>query len=92
MATRRKKVNGIDLPSTNTDPLRTELGEVFKEYPEGAAIAHEFLTGVGQPLFIDIQRDLDIWRVRRDCVDRLINGVSDRVQLKCLENSKSTEP
>lgn len=100
MALRKKKGSGIDLPSTNIDPippsidpLLTELGEIFIEYPEGAELAYLFLTEASG-LYIDIT-DNDgnsIWRVRRDRVDRCIGGVSDRVELKCLKNpNKSTE-
>lgn len=92
MATRRKKVNGIDLPSTNIDPLRTELGEVFKEYPEGAELAYRFLTAETDRPYVEIWNGDDTWRVRRDCVDRFANGVSDRVELKCLNSSKNIEP
>lgn len=100
MALRKKKANGIDSPSTNTDsaspnidPLFTELSEIFAEYPEGAELAYWHLTETNG-LNVDITNNdgSSIWRVRRDRVDRCISGVSDRVQLKCLENSKSTEP
>ena len=92
MALRKKKANGTGSPSTNTDPLRGELDEIFKEYPEGAAIAYRFLTSETDRPYMEVWNGNDIWRVRRDCVDRFVDGVSDRVQLKCLENSKSTEP
>ena len=92
MATRRKKASGTGSPSTNTDLLRVELDEIFKEYPEGAELAYRFLTAETDRPYVEIWNGDDTWRVRRDCVDRFVNGVSDRVQLKCLENSKSTEP
>ncbi len=75
----RKKVSGTVLQSTDSDPLREELDVIFSEYPDGAAIAYGFLTTESSSPYIDITESDNIWRVRRDVVDRCIDGVSDRI-------------
>ena len=78
----RKKPVGISSPSTNIDPLRVELDEIFIDYPEGAAIAYGFLTTETSSPFVQIADGLNIYRVRRDAVDRYVNEITDRVELK----------
>ena len=84
----RKKTVGISSPSTNIDPLRVELDEIFIDYPEGAAIAYGFLTTETSSPFIQIADGLNVYRVRRDTVDRYVNGITDRVELKCQKIMK----
>ena len=89
----RKKTVGISSPSTNIDPLRVELDEIFIDYPEGAAIAYGFLTTETSSPFIQIADGLNVYRVRRDAVDRYVNGITDRVELRWLkkETAQSIE-
>lgn len=89
----RKKTVGISSPSTNIDPLRVELDEIFIDYPEGAAIAYGFLTTETSSPFVQIADGLNIYRVRRDAVDRYVNGITDRVELRWLkkETAQSIE-
>ena len=84
----RKKTVGISSPSTNIDPLRVELDEIFIDYPEGAAIAYEFLTTETSSPFVQIADGLNVYRVRRDTVDRYVNGITDRVEVKCQKIMK----
>jgi hypothetical protein len=93
MAMSRKKAGGTNLPSTNIDPLRAELNEIFADYPPGAAIAYGFLKTESTSPFIQIADGLNIWRVRRDAVDRYVDGVTDRVELRWKSShSSNTEP
>lgn len=94
MAMPRKKASGTSSPSTNIDPLRIELDEIFSAYPQGSAIAYGFLTTETSSPFTQIGDGQNIWRVRRDAVDFYVNGVSDRIELKCLKNKTllNTEP
>lgn len=87
MAISKKKASGTDSRSTIADPLLEELKEIFVEYPDGVAIACGFLTTESSSLFIDITDSENIWRVRRNFVDRFVNGVSDRVELKWTKNN-----
>ncbi len=94
MATSKKKTSGISLQSTDTDPLRAELDEIFKEFPDGATIAYGFLTTETSCPFCQISDQENVWRVRRDAVDVYINGIRDRVELKWTKsnNNQSAEP
>ena len=89
----RKKASGTSLLSTNIDPLRVELDEIFIDYPEGTAIAYGFLTTETSSPFIQIADGLNVYRVRRDAVDRYVNGITDRVELRWLkkETAQSIE-
>ena len=78
----RKKASGTSLLSTSIDPLRVELDEIFIDYPEGTAIAYGFLTTETSSPFVQIADGLNIYRVRRDAVDRYVNEITDRVELK----------
>jgi len=89
---RKKKTSGTDLPSTNSDPLREELDAIFSEYPDGAAIAYGFLTTETGSPFIQVSNGNNIWRVRRDAVDRHVDDISDRVELKWTKKNAPTEP
>ena len=54
-----RKTSGIDLLSTNIDPLRAELDGIFVAYPEGAAIAYKFLK-ISTASHFDVNLDGDI--------------------------------
>ena len=91
MAGRKKKINGTDLQSTDSDPLLAELEAIFTEYPIGVQIAYGFLTTEASSPFVQILGGSSVWRVRRNCVDRCIDGVSDRVDLVWTKKNAPTE-
>lgn len=88
MAGRKKVTTGTNLRSTDTDPLRSQLEEIFESYPEGIEAAYKFLSTPSDLPYISIGNGADIWRVRRTVIDMYVGGLTKRVEL-CTTKKKS---